>query len=52
MMTKTKYPKLFEPLNIGKLKLACRIVMPPMTTGYAKNGFVTDTMIDFYAARA
>jgi 2,4-dienoyl-CoA reductase-like NADH-dependent reductase (Old Yellow Enzyme family)/thioredoxin reductase len=26
--------------------------MPPMTTGFARDGFVTDTMIDYYAARA
>ena len=47
-----KYSKLFEPLKIGSLLIANRIVMPPMTTNYAKNGEVTDTMIEYYAARA
>lgn len=51
-MSNEKYPKLFEPLKIGKLNLPCRVVMPPMTTSFAQNGFVTDTMINFYAARA
>jgi 2,4-dienoyl-CoA reductase-like NADH-dependent reductase (Old Yellow Enzyme family)/thioredoxin reductase len=47
-----KYPGLFEPLRLGKLELRNRVVMPPMTTGFARDGFVTDTMIDYYAARA
>ncbi len=47
-----KYHKLFEPLRLGKLELCNRVVMPPMTTGYAHDGFVTDIMIDYYAARA
>ena len=44
--------KLFEPARVGNLELRNRIVMPPMTTSYARDGFVTDTMIDYYAARA
>ncbi len=47
-----KYPKLFEPLKIGSLVTENRIVMPPMTTNYAKNGEVTDTMVAYYAERA
>jgi 2,4-dienoyl-CoA reductase (NADPH2) len=47
-----KYPGLFAPLRLGKLELRNRVVMPPMTTGFARDGFVTDTMIDYYAARA
>ena len=47
-----KYPVLFEPLRLGKIELRNRVVMPPMTTGFARNGYVTDTMIDYYAARA
>jgi 2,4-dienoyl-CoA reductase (NADPH2) len=47
-----KYPTLFSPIRLGKLELRNRIVMPPMTTGFACDGFVTDTMIDYHAARA
>ena len=47
-----KYPILFSPILLGKLELRNRIVMPPMTTGFARDGFVTDTMIDYHAARA
>ena len=47
-----KYKHLFQPCSVGKLQLKNRIVMPPLTTNYAKNGLVTDRMIDFYTARA
>jgi len=47
-----KFNRLFEPLCLGTLKLANRVVMPPMTTNYAKDGFVTDRMLDFYTERA
>jgi 2,4-dienoyl-CoA reductase (NADPH2) len=47
-----KYNLLFEPLQISKLKLINRVAMPPMTTNYAKDGFVTDRMIEFYRERA
>lgn len=45
--------KLFEPISIGSMKLKNRIVMSPMTTGYA--GFdqlPTPRLIDYLAARA
>jgi 2,4-dienoyl-CoA reductase-like NADH-dependent reductase (Old Yellow Enzyme family) len=47
-----KYPELFSPVRLGKLELRNRVVMPPMTTCFARDGFVTDMMIDHYAARA
>ena len=47
-----KYPELFKPVRIGGIELRNRVVMPPMTTGFARDGYVTDTMIDYYAARA
>jgi 2,4-dienoyl-CoA reductase-like NADH-dependent reductase (Old Yellow Enzyme family) len=47
-----KYPVLFSPVRLGALQLKNRVVMPPMTTGFARDGFVTDKMIDHYAARA
>lgn len=44
---------LFTPYKIKGLDLKNRIVMPPMTTNLAgPDGFVTDNMIDYYAARA
>jgi len=47
-----KYARLFEPLQMGTLMLENRIVMPPMTTNYAKDGKITDAMVEYYAARA
>jgi 2,4-dienoyl-CoA reductase (NADPH2) len=46
------YPKLFEPIQIGMLFVGNRIVMPPMTTNFAKQGEVTDAMIAYYATRS
>jgi len=46
-----KFDKLFEPCKIGKLELANRIVMPPISTNFAKEGLVTDCMVDYYAER-
>ncbi|MBN1376103.1 MAG: NADH:flavin oxidoreductase, partial [Dehalococcoidia bacterium] len=44
---------LFSPFKIKNLELKNRIVMPPMTTNLAgPDGYVTDNMIDYYAARA
>ena len=47
-----KYLKLFEPCILGRIELANRLLMPPITTNYAKDGFVTDRLIDFYTERA
>jgi len=46
-----KYCKLFEPLKVGTVDLANRIVMPPMSTNFAREGFVTDSMVNYYAER-
>lgn len=46
-----RFVKLFEPCTLGALELSNRIVMPPMTTNFAKEGFVSDCMIDYYAER-
>jgi len=44
---------LFTPFSIGSMKLANRIVMPPMATNYATpEGFVTDRQIAYYVERA
>ena len=43
---------LNDPILIGKLKLANRLVMPPMQTGHSCRGHVTDAMVDYYRERA
>ncbi len=44
--------KLFEPIKIGSRVIKNRIVMAPMTTHFADNGYVTERMIDYYETRA
>jgi 2,4-dienoyl-CoA reductase-like NADH-dependent reductase (Old Yellow Enzyme family)/thioredoxin reductase len=45
--------KLFTPINIGKLEVKNRIVMPAMATGFAsEDGQVTERMISYYEERA
>ncbi len=45
--------KLFEPISIGAMQLKNRIVMSPMTTGYAGlDQLPTPRLIDYLAARA
>ena len=47
------FENLFSPFSIGSLKLANRLVMPPMATNYASlEGFVTERQIDYYVERA
>ena len=44
---------LFQPLQIGNLRLKNRLVLPPMSSGLAdEHGFVTDRLIDYYVRRA
>ncbi len=44
---------VFSPFKIKGLELRNRIVMPPMTTNFAAaDGSVSETMIDYYLARA
>lgn len=47
-----KYPKLFEPLDLGFLKVKNRVLMGSMHTGLeeAKNGY--DKMAEYYRQRA
>ncbi len=48
-----KFKKLFEPINIGKVRIKNRIVMPSMCLNYAgPNGEVTEQDIAYYEARA
>ena len=44
--------KLFEPVSIGPITLANRVVMPAIDLNYAHIGEVTDQFVNFYAERA
>ncbi len=46
------HPRLFEPLVIGKLRLANRLVMLPHGTSMVHDGAITDEDIAYYEARA
>jgi len=47
------FPRLFEPGQIGKIKIKNRVVMSPLSTSFwGINGEVTDRVIDHYVARA
>ncbi|MFX1257529.1 MAG: FAD-dependent oxidoreductase [Promethearchaeota archaeon] len=43
---------LFKPITIGNVELSNRIMMAPMATGFARNGMVSDKMVDYYTERA
>jgi 2,4-dienoyl-CoA reductase-like NADH-dependent reductase (Old Yellow Enzyme family) len=43
---------LFRPLTIGSMTLANRIVMAPMTRGFAMDGHVGQPHVDYYSRRA
>ncbi len=43
---------LFTKINIGKLTLKNRIVMPALDLGYCPDGAVSDRLINFYEERA
>lgn len=48
-----KFKHLFSPIQLGEVELKNRIVMPPMHTRCAaKDGSVTETLLDYYEARA
>jgi len=48
-----KYPTLFSPIQIGKLKIRNRIIMPAMGSGTAnKNTTVSDRQIAYLTERA
>jgi 2,4-dienoyl-CoA reductase-like NADH-dependent reductase (Old Yellow Enzyme family)/thioredoxin reductase len=52
-MTAVRFKKIFEPANIGQMRLKNRMVMPPMGTNYAEaGGAVSQRMLDYYEARA
>lgn len=43
---------LFRPLRIGSMNLSNRIVMAPMTRGFAIDGHVGEPHVDYYRKRA
>ncbi len=47
-----KLRKLFEPVNIGRMEVKNRIVMPAMDLNLATEGKVTDEFTAFYEERA
>lgn len=50
---KTKLNFINQPLEMGRLLLENRFVMPPMVTQFATpQGYVSDRQVDYYAARA
>lgn len=51
-MHSDKYPLLFSPLKVGNIEIRNRVFMPPVSTNLADNGYVTDALVDHYAARA
>ena len=47
------FERLFEPIRIGGMEVRNRLVMAPMTTGYASmDGVVSDRIMDYYVERA
>lgn len=48
----TPYPRLFEPLQVGRRTLRNRIALPATLTNYAVGHRVTPRWIDFLAERA
>ncbi len=48
----TKYPNLFSPIKVGETVVKNRIFMPPISTNLANKGYVTDELVEHYAARA
>lgn len=48
----TAYPHLFSPLQLGHARLKNRIVHAAMSTRYARDGRVTDRLIDYHRNRA
>ena len=51
-MMKMKYEHLFTPIRIGKTTVKNRVFMPPISTNLANKCYVTDELIQHYAARA
>ncbi len=48
----TKYPHLFQPIQVGRKTVKNRIFMPPISTNLANKGYITDELVQHYSARA
>ncbi len=46
------YEHLLSPIKIGETMVKNRVFMPPISTNLAKDGYVTDELVEHYAARA
>lgn len=46
------YQHLFSPIQIGTTTVKNRVFMPPISTNLADKGYVTDELVEHYAARA
>ena len=44
--------KLYTPIKINSLELKNRVIMAPMSVGHTVDGFVDDSVADFYRSRA
>lgn len=51
-MSHTEFSKLLSPGKIGTMEMKNRIVLPPMGTDAGEEGFVTEPIINRYAANA
>ena len=51
-MASEKYPLLFSPIKVGTQTVRNRVFMPPISTNLADHGYVTDALVEHYAARA
>lgn len=48
----SKYTHLFEPIKVGNTIIKNRVFMPPISTNLADKCYVTDELVQHYAARA
>ena len=47
-----RFPLLFSPLDIGRMTIQNRIVMPAMNLSYSNDGSINDQIVNFYKERA
>jgi 2,4-dienoyl-CoA reductase-like NADH-dependent reductase (Old Yellow Enzyme family) len=51
-MRMSNFSRMFEPIEIGKMTIRNRVIMPAMVTCFASDdGIVTDQLIGYYAYR-
>ena len=48
----TAYPNLLSPIKVGETVVKNRVFMPPISTNLADKGYVTEELVQHYAARA